>query len=346
MYKIVRRFFRRNPIVIPLLLLVATIAVCHAQQSCLWGYEPQHGHRKANAAQEWAYRQFEQAGVQQSELLAAMTVGRWDRQVYEKRNVYNVAGVSHILVLSGLHVGFVYAFVLTLAFRRRHNSLVVGATLGCVWAYVVLTGGAASTVRAALMVTLHGMAVMLRRPPMTVNCIAGAAFLILLVSPLQMYELGFLMSFGAVLSIVLFVPLLTPRLQNPIVKWMWGSMSVSLAAQLGVLPILLCVFQKFAVWFLLANIVVVLAAMVIVYLAFVVLLLALLPPLQSVVGYVLNIVLNTTDAFVGWVAELPCSSIDLAISTSQAVIMYVVLIAAAIIGHIIKMRLTQNFLPA
>ena len=327
----------RNPLVVPTLLFMVLIVVAHN----VLGLGQEHDTRvskRQNAVQQWVYEEYQSVGIDHAALLAAMTVGTRTKELKEARATYSTAGVAHILALSGLHIGFVYSLLYLITLRRRHNPMALTITLCALWLYVVMTGAAASTVRAGLMVTLHAMAVMLRRPPMPYNILAAAALLILAVDPMQLYTLGFQLSFLSVTFILFYVPILMPRVGNPLLRWLCASMAVSLAAQIGVTPLLAKVFHQLPTYFLVANIVVVTAAMVIIYMAAAVVMLHPIPLLQEWMAKGLNWLLNSTDAYIHNIAEMPHASIHAEINTGQTVCAYTVLIALGLILKLLIMR--------
>lgn len=294
---------------------------------------------EANAIQHWVNNQYTKAGIEKHELLTAMTIGKTIETrgaVNDVRREYSTAGVAHLLALSGLHVGFFYAAVLFLAMKRRHNAVVQIVILSSVWMYVLLTGCATSTIRAGLMVSIHSLSLMLYRTPMPFNTVALSSILILLVSPLQFFDLGFILSFGAVLSILIYVPLFMPKVENRLLRWICTSVCVSLAAQIGVAPVQALIFGHISPYFLVSNLVVLPVAMVIIYGAMLVLLLSQLPVLQVFAGSVISKILDKMDCFIHYVATLPGADLNVNINMAQTMCCYVVIVAVALVIKVIR----------
>lgn len=203
--------------------------------------------------------------------LSALTLGYKDDLSQEVKESFQASGTSHILAVSGMHVAIVYAvlaFVLsfiTKIFRRK--SIMYYLIIIALWIYASLTGMSPSVVRATIMLTiaLWGLATSNRVD--SYNILAASAFYILLLKPLQLYDVGFQMSFAAVLSILYFNPrigrLVEP--QSKFLKYIWGLATLSISAQIGVLPITLYYFGTFPTYFFIANILIVPAIAIVVY---------------------------------------------------------------------------------
>lgn len=265
-------------------------------------------------------------------LVAAMVLG--DKSMLSKsvRDEYSVSGGSHVLALSGLHLGVIYGVLLLVAgsvvrfFRRGCETvarwpdvLVQIVTLTAVWSYVVLVGMPSSVVRSAAMITVYGLATLLGRERLSLNALAVAAVVMLVANPLTLWDVGFQMSFMAVLGIVMIYP--WRRL-----NWLAGMVVVSLAAQLGVAPLVMLYFGRFSCYFLLTNLLVVPCATCILYGGVLLLIAAPLPSPQSSIATAVSLVAGLMNAGVGWIASLPGASIEgIRINWAQTVLIYVCL---------------------
>ena len=198
---------------------------------------------------------------------------------------------------------------------------------GCVWLYVFLVGMSASVVRSALMLTVYALLSLGHRDKMSVNTLAFAAIVMLLINPRSLFDIGFQLSFVAVLSILLFYPLFEGvwsqsfLLDHRAFKWLWTMLAVSCAAQIGVAPLIAYYFGRFSNYFLLTNLVVIPAATLILYLSLVVL---LIPSL----AYLLIYIVDTLNRLLTWIATLPGASIEGLHPTLLQVSMVYVVIAA------------------
>lgn len=259
-------------------------------------------------------------------VVAAMSLGDKSALSHDLKTVYAVSGASHVLALSGLHMGIIYMLLAFLLPRRRWPAVSQLVLLLGIWAFVFLVGMPVSAVRAAVMLSVYGLLSLGHRNKMSINTLAFAAILILLFSPATLFDVGFQMSFMAVWAILLFVPLfervfpVSYRLSHPCVKWVWGMVLVSVSAQIGVAPLVAFYFGRFPVYFLLTNFIVVPAAFVILLLVMVVL---LVPSLAYLLLYIVRGVNAVLLRMVTW----PGASIEgLHPNVLQVVLIYVVIL--------------------
>jgi competence protein ComEC len=170
-------------------------------------------------------------------------------------------GAAHILAISGTHFVILFGmcyFLLSLIINnsRKGKRLKQGILLPLAWAFAFLTGFSPSVVRAVLMLTVWGIGEMLAYRAFTLNTVAATAFLMLWFHPLYLFDVGFQLSFMAVISIVLLNPYLMAGYEsrNPALNYLWGLICVSISAQAGVTPLSAFYFHQIPVLFLLANI--------------------------------------------------------------------------------------------
>ena len=261
-------------------------------------------------------------------VVAAMALGDRSALTKELKETYSKTGASHVLALSGLHLGIIYALLSMLVVGRRWQMITQVATVLSIWAFVFLTGMSASVVRSAVMLTVYALLALGHRQKMSVNTLAFTAIVMLLVTPKALFDVGFQMSFMAVFSILLFVPLFYRPfsaeylMTHRAVSWLWGMVAVSVAAQIGVAPLIAYYFGRFSCYFLLTNFIVIPAATIILYLALGTL---LIPSLGVVLASMVGL-LNTTLLYI---ATIPGATIEgLHPSVGLTVAIYGVLLAA------------------
>jgi competence protein ComEC len=193
-------------------------------------------------------------------VLSAITLGyksELDRQI---RRSFSDAGAMHLLAVSGLHVGMVW-WILDLILRLPKHTTYWRTTklfliLLILWFYAGITGFSESVTRSVTMFSLVAFSKTLNRSSNIFNTLLLSAFLLLLLKPDRILEPGFQLSYMAVLGIVTIQPkcsMLYQSCRKP-VRWVLDLVSVSIAAQLGTLPLVLLYFHQFPVWFLLTNI--------------------------------------------------------------------------------------------
>jgi len=273
-------------------------------------------------------QRFSEQGLEggQYAVVAAMALGDKTALTKDLKEVYSVTGASHVLALSGLHLGIIYMLLSWLIVSRRWRTVSQVVQILAIWTFVFLVGLSVSVVRSAVMLTTYALLSLGHREKMSMNTLAFAAMILLLVNPLSLFDVGFQMSFMAVASILLFVPpsdMLFPQgylLEHPLVRWLWSLVVVSCAAQIGVAPLIAYYFGRFSVYFLLTNLIVVPAATVILWLALVAL---LFPSL----AYLLLFVVGLLNTILAMIAALPGASISLHPTLLQTVMTYVVILA-------------------
>lgn len=250
-----------------------------------------------------------QADDDQYAVLAAMTLGDKSTLNKELREVYSVTGASHVLALSGLHMGIIFLLLYRLTLGRRHFLLSQVVIVLGLWAFAFLTGLSSSVVRSATMISGYVLFSVMGRQRNPINLLCFTAIIMLLVNPQSLYDIGFQLSFTAVLSILLWLPLIerflpenyfvTRRFQH----FLYSTVSMSLAAQLAVAPLIAYYFGRFSTYFLLTNFIVIPAATVILY---GVLLVVVLPMLGPVLLWVVGILNKALE----WMSQMPYSCID------------------------------------
>lgn len=250
-------------------------------------------------------------------VLSALTVGDKDELSDEIVETYSVSGASHVLALSGLHIGFIYALFLFFFSRlwlRWHFlkiplSLVMIALL---WLFALLTGLPASLVRSVTMCSLLILAGMQSGQVFSLDSLLATAFLMLFFRPLWLFDVGFQLSFLSVASILLIQPRLYAawKVENRFLQKVWGMMTVSVAAQIGVAPLIAFYFSRFSTHFLLTNLFVVPLVALVMYAAVLLLVLTPFPFLQGLLVLPAKALLCVQNEGLRWIEGLPYSSVD------------------------------------
>lgn len=203
--------------------------------------------------------------------ICALTLGYKEYLTNEIQDAFRTSGTAHVLALSGLHVGIIYGVIsLLFSFLSRSGigfvirRLLIIVTL---WSFAFVAGMSPSIIRAAIMLTLFSFGSLFHRKGFSYNSLAAAAFFILLYKPASLFDVGFQMSFASVFAILYFHPLLS-SIYHPthkVLSYLWGLLSITLAAQLGVFPLVLFYFGTFPTWFFITNILVVPMIGIIIY---------------------------------------------------------------------------------
>ncbi len=241
----------------------------------------------------------------------ALILGDKDDLSRETTQEFAAAGAMHVLAVSGLHVGLVYGLVLLL-FKRlpstakvRLLECVIGLTV--IWCYAAITGFSASVMRASLMFSFTAIAKAIGGKGNIFNALALAALMLTAYNPYFITEVGFQLSFVAVLSIVIFQPFFarfySPK--NKLIDAAWQITCVSLAAQLGTAPLSALYFHQFPMYFLVANLLVIPLATGLLYAGVVALLLAAVGLVIRPLGNVLEATIYVLQSVTQFTQSLP-----------------------------------------
>lgn len=199
-------------------------------------------------------------------ILQALLVGEKTALSPEVRDDFAKAGVIHLLAVSGLHVGFVLLIFMTIfgLFRLPYPIQVVLTILGLLF-YTLLTEGKAPVLRATIMASTYLVGTLIERKTNPFNIIGLAGIIILFINPRTLFDVGFQLSFTAVISILFFyrklteLPMISRALQtyarHPLIKSVLTILLVSLSAQIGTAPFTAIYFNRVPFLSLLVNIV-------------------------------------------------------------------------------------------
>lgn len=258
------------------------------------------------------------------QVISALTLGYRKELSAETKTSFAATGAMHVLAVSGLHVGMIFLFLSNLfSFLKQTkfgNILFFLIIASLLWFYALLTGFSPSVQRATVMFTIILLANCQRRPTSIYNSIAASAFILLLFNPKLITELGFQLSYSAVISIVFLFPKIEKLLaiKNKILKKVWQVFCISLAAQAGTFALSIYYFHQFPVYFWLSNFIVIPAAYLI--LGFTFLFFALTPfnYLATLLAKLLSLICYSTIQLLQQIEQLPHSLIqNISISYSQ-----------------------------
>ena len=256
-------------------------------------------------------------GLKDQELgvAAAILLGYDDYLEDEMRQKYVAAGSMHILCVSGMHVGIIYmvaSFLLGFLNRKKwHKMLKNILLLFIIWFYALIAGLSPSILRAALMISFVIIGDMIRRKGFAINSIAASAFILLCVNPNNLFEIGFLLSYVAVIGIVVLQKPIYQLfyLKNRLLDKMWDITSVALAAQIATVPITLFYFQQFSTYFWLSNLFMTPISFVVVMGGMLLLLVSWIPYVNVLFGYLIWGAIYMMNFLVSWIEGLPFSII-------------------------------------
>lgn len=270
-----------------------------------------------------------------SSLMAGILWGYREDISDTQREYFSAAGMSHVLAVSGLHTGIIAFILWLLLYPLRYTRLrkmqypIVILTL---WLYAFVTGLSPSVTRACIMATFIGVAHLINRRNTTLNALCGSAVIVLLIAPMQLFDIGFQLSYAAVAGIVLLSPYLDIsrhiESSNAILRYISGIISVSLAAQLATLPLAAYYFHYIPVWGLLSNILLVPLLPVLVIMTFLLQLLHVSHITHTWLSDMTNSMANLFTQGAFSIAHLPSSTIDGVWITLPILLSYIVIIVS------------------
>ncbi len=201
------------------------------------------------------------AGKDELGIAEALLIGYTNDLDKDLVQAYSNTGVVHIIAISGMHLGLIYVMLVWLfakiPFINKSKIVQVVLILSCLWLFSLLTGAAASVLRSAVMFTFITVGKNFSKQSSIYNSLAASAFVMLCCNPYFLWDVGFQLSYLAVIGIIIF--------QQPIYNWLyiknkwinevWKLMAISLAAQVLTFPICIYYFHQFPNLFLITNII-------------------------------------------------------------------------------------------
>ena len=272
-------------------------------------------------------------------VISAMTIGDKSALDKETKDAFSISGGSHVLALSGLHLGIIFSVFLLLF---GHSAIAMTLSIIGIWAFAFVVGLPPSVVRSAVMLSIYALVSIINRKSISFNTLAFAAIVILVMNPLSLWDIGFQMSFMAVAGIfTLYKPMymwLHPY--NKLLSWIWGSICVSLSAQIFTFPIVLHCFGRFSCYFILTNFVVVPCATLIIYMAVALIITIPLTALYNIICCSIVQTAGLMNRSVFFISKLPGASIEnFYISTSQTWLLYIFILCNIAIFKKLKVNL-------
>ena len=192
-------------------------------------------------------------------VMEALLLGRRQDLSSEMISNYQNAGAMHLLAISGLHIGILLIILNTMLKpieRFRYGKKIkLFVLISFLWFFAFLSGLSASVIRAVLMFSILSIGLHSKRKNNLSHYLFTSLFLSLIINPEYLFDLGFQLSYLAVISIVIFNPLIqslwTPK--HKITSYFWNLLTISFSAQIGILPLSLYTFHQFSALFFLSS---------------------------------------------------------------------------------------------
>jgi competence protein ComEC len=263
-------------------------------------------------------------------LLSAITLGEKSGLDQEQKQIFIKAGIMHVMAVSGLHAVILSLFVFNLLFflRYRFRILRIALTIIFIWAFAFVTGLTPSVLRATLMFSFLQAGTLMHRKVNGINSVLASAFVLILMKPSVIFDAGFLLSYSAVIYIIMFYNMFYRKLEfkNVIPDKIWQSAAVTIIAQLGTLPLTIMLFNRFPVYFILTNVIIVPVTSLIIIAGCIVPLLYPISTLSHIPGAALGHLTGLTEFLTRKAASLPGSNIEnIGITTPMCVLLVILI---------------------
>lgn len=239
-------------------------------------------------------------------ICSALLVGYDDEIDSEVMQSFSHSGTLHILSVSGMHTGVLYAVLIFLfslidKYDKYKKTKFVFIMLG-LWLFVLVTGLSPSILRAALMLSLVLVGKTFYKQGNSYNTLLLSAFLLLLYNPYLIKDVGFLLSYCAVFGIMYLYPILQKLyfFENKILQTTWSGVIMSVSATVFTLPISLYFFHQFPIWFVFSNMIIIPISFLIMGAAA----LFLVFYKVAVINHILVYIINGSTSVMMWFAQL------------------------------------------
>lgn len=266
---------------------------------------------------------------------SALIMGQSDMLDNETLQAYSGTGVMHILSVSGLHVGVIFIIIsFLLGFMKNKGAQLYFKTviiLITIWVYALLTGMSPSVLRSAVMFTFISIGNASNRNVHIINSLAVSALVLLLYDPLMINNIGFQLSYIAILGIVFInkpiADLCSPKTR--VARYIWEMIAVSIAAQIATAPLAMYYFHQFPAYFIPANLVAIPLSFLAIYSGVAVLATSFIPIIGNFFGTLTNYILYALNYAVSKIEQLPYSVLHISsIFTMETILIYLIIISA------------------
>lgn len=270
---------------------------------------------------------------QESAVAKGLILGDRSSIENEVTQKFGNTGAMHILAVSGLHVAIlvqILAYLLALFPRFFGKKQALMTALLVVWIYSALTGFSPSVARSALMFTILSGSTLLGKNYNALNCLSLSAFLLLVWNPHYLFDIGFQLSYLAMLGIFMFNGFLSKQYQsrNTIVRNAWEGSMVGIAAQVMTLPLTLYYFHQFPNYFILTNLGLMVFSFLVLAAGILLFSIHWIPFLAKMVAFLLQFIVFCMLWIIDFIDKIPYSvSMGFVLSVSDVLFLFFVVVA-------------------
>lgn len=276
-------------------------------------------------------------GEMESSIAEALLIGYRDDLDRDLVQAYSNTGVVHIIAVSGMHLGLIYGLLMFLlkGLNRSKRLKVIKAILiiTLLWLFSLLTGASASVLRAVLMFTCIAGGDLLGKKGNIYNSMAFSAVVLLFFNPFLLWDVGFQLSYAAVLSIVLFMKPIYNwfAIQNKLLDGLWKLNALTLSAQILTLPLCMYHFHQAPTLFLITNLVAVPLSSLVLYALILLMAVSPFAALANATSWLITKLLWLMNQFILWVDHFTFAVVDgIQHSPIQTILLYLIIAASGV----------------
>lgn len=276
-------------------------------------------------------------GEKETGLAEALLIGYKDDLDKNLLQSYSNTGVVHVIAISGLHLGLIYwiLHILTYPLRLYKNLKWLRPLLILcgLWSFSLLAGAQPSVLRSAIMFSCLVIAGSLDKKTFILNSLALSAFVLVCINPYWLWDLGFQLSYAAVLSLVLFMRPVYNLIycSNKLLDLAWKMNAITLAAQILTFPLIIYHFHQFPNYFLVTNFLAVPLSSIILAGEILLFCLSAFPFIATLLGNILSWLINRMNSFVETIERMPFALWEaIQVNAAQTVLLFFL---AATLSH-------------
>jgi competence protein ComEC len=284
-------------------------------------------------------------GERQYSIISALVIGVKSGLDDELKTAYSNAGIMHILAVSGMHVALIFQSLFLIIGRLKTskygNFLFAFIVLTSIWFFAFITGLSASVLRAVVMFSFITIGDITGRQKSIYNNFFLSAFALLLLDPFLIMDVGFQLSYLAVLGITYLYPRIyeLKEVKGKALDYLWQLTSMSLAAQLVTFPLSIFYFHQFPTYFLLANILLIPITIVAMYAGIVLLFCSFVNILAVWIGIFISGIIWFGNLLILSAQMLPLATINkLHLSTLEVILVYLLMILVVLLFRTRKIQ--------
>lgn len=276
-------------------------------------------------------------GAKEAGVAEALLIGYRDDLDRDLVQSYSNTGVIHVIAISGMHLAMIYGLLIIilkpLAANRKTRLLRGIIILSILWLFTLLSGAGPSILRSAVMFSFIVAGESLSKKVSIYHTLSASAFFLLYYNPFFLWDVGFQLSYAAVLSIVIF----SKSINNWFYfkhKWannIWKLMAVTISAQILTTPLSVYHFHQVPNLFLLSNLIIVPLSGIVLYAEIFLCCISFLSPVAVFAGKIISILIQCMNSFINWVDGIPFAvSTNISITIIESCLLYAIIIASAI----------------